>query len=66
MEKSETNVKITMVDIKDEVEYWLTTVVCYVLGSNPPQVVIDGYFRRIWGGLRIDKVAQLNMGVFMV
>lgn len=55
-----------MVDIKDEVEYWLTTVVCYVLGSNPPQVVIDGYFRRIWGGLRIDKVAQLNMGVFMV
>lgn len=30
MEKSETNVKITMADIKDEVEYWSTAVVCYV------------------------------------
>ncbi|XP_070008395.1 uncharacterized protein [Nicotiana sylvestris] len=66
MEKSETNVKITMADIKDEVEYWSTAVVCYVLGSNPPQIIIDGYFRRIWGGLGIDKVVQLNRRVFMV
>ncbi|XP_070018229.1 uncharacterized protein [Nicotiana sylvestris] len=65
-ESTEQNVKITMADIKDEVNYWTTTVVCYILGSNPPQVVIDGYFRRIWGALGIDKVAQLNRGVFLV
>ncbi|XP_019236840.1 PREDICTED: uncharacterized protein LOC109217066 [Nicotiana attenuata] len=65
-EVTEQNVKITMADIKDEVDYWTTAVVCYVLGSNPPQVVIDGYFRRIWGAMGIDKVAQLNRGVFLV
>lgn len=65
-ESTEMNVKITMADIKDEVEYWITMVVCYILGSNPLQVVMDGYFRRIWGSLGIDKVAQLNRGVFVV
>ncbi|XP_019236346.1 PREDICTED: uncharacterized protein LOC109216625 [Nicotiana attenuata] len=27
---------------------------------------MDGYFMRIWGDLGIDKVAQLNRGVFLV
>lgn len=64
-ENTELNMKITMADIKDEVYYWTTAVVCYILGSNPSQVVIDGYFKRIWGALGIDKVAQLNKGVFL-
>lgn len=29
-----------------------------MLGSNPPQVVMEGYFKRIWGALGIDKIAQ--------
>lgn len=60
------NVKITLYDIKGKVEYWSSAVVCYVLGSNPPQPVMDGYFRRIWGKLVIDKVAQISRGVFIV
>ncbi|KAH0678368.1 hypothetical protein KY284_019453 [Solanum tuberosum] len=60
------SVKITSDDIKEEVEYWGTAVVCYVLGSNPPPTVMEGYFRRIWKKLGIDKVAQVNSGVFMV
>ncbi|KAK4730250.1 hypothetical protein R3W88_023238 [Solanum pinnatisectum] len=47
-----------MEDIRDEVEYWSTTVICYVLGSNPPQAVMEGYFNRIWKGMGIDKVAH--------
>lgn len=31
-----------------EVEYWSSAVICYVLGANPPLNVMDGYFRRIW------------------
>ncbi|XP_009804027.1 uncharacterized protein [Nicotiana sylvestris] len=60
------NVKITLEDIHKEVEYWKTWIVCYVLGSNPPQTAIEGYFNRIWGGLEIDKVAQVHRGVFLV
>ncbi|XP_019259332.1 PREDICTED: uncharacterized protein LOC109237475 [Nicotiana attenuata] len=60
------NVKISMDDIKDEIIYWKTAVICYVLGSNPPLNVIDGYFRRIWEGLRIDKIAQVNRGIFLI
>ncbi|XP_019246318.1 PREDICTED: uncharacterized protein LOC109225967 [Nicotiana attenuata] len=55
-----------MEDIKEEIEYWSNAVICYVLGSNPPPVVINGYFHRIWGKLGIDKVAQVNKGVFLV
>ncbi|XP_019258689.1 PREDICTED: uncharacterized protein LOC109236904 [Nicotiana attenuata] len=55
-----------MDDIKDELVYWKTAVICYVLGSNPHLTVIDGYFRRILGGLGIDKIAQINRRVFLI
>ncbi|XP_059315818.1 uncharacterized protein LOC132066531 [Lycium ferocissimum] len=60
------NVKITMDDIQEEVVFWRTAVVSYVLGSNPPLTVIEGYFKRIWKALGIDKIAQVNRGVFLV
>ncbi|WMV54905.1 hypothetical protein MTR67_048290 [Solanum verrucosum] len=59
-------VKITMDDNKDEVEYWKIAVICYVPGSNPPQLVTEGYFNRFWKGLGIDKIAHVNKGVFLV
>lgn len=60
------NVKITMEDIKEEIEFWNSAIVCFVLGSNPPQSVMEGYSQRIWGSLGINKIAQINRGVFMV
>ncbi|XP_070054648.1 uncharacterized protein [Nicotiana tomentosiformis] len=60
------NIKITMEDINNEVEYWNNAVICYVLGSNPPAAVMNGYFHRIWGEMGIDKVVQVNRGVFLV
>lgn len=42
-ENTEINVKTTTEDIKDEVDYWTTVMVCYVLRSNLPHVVMDGY-----------------------
>lgn len=42
-----TNVKITMEDVQDEIEYWSIVVIFFVLGSNPLQSMMDGYFRRI-------------------
>lgn len=34
-------------DIQDKVSYWESAVVCYVLGVNTPQHIIEGFFRRI-------------------
>lgn len=58
--------KITMDDIREEVEYWNTTVICDVLGSNPPQSVMEGYFNSILKGMGIEKIVQVNRGVFLV
>ncbi|XP_070009749.1 uncharacterized protein [Nicotiana sylvestris] len=60
------NVKSTLADMQEEIEYWQSAVVCYVLGSNPLLTVIEGFFKRMWGHLGLDKVAQTNKGVFMV
>ncbi|XP_010666883.1 uncharacterized protein LOC104884000 [Beta vulgaris subsp. vulgaris] len=53
-------------DIQDEVEYWTSAVVCYVLGANPPMAVMEGFFKRIWGRMGIDKIATLGKGMFIV
>uniref|UniRef100_A0A803PRM4 DUF4283 domain-containing protein n=1 Tax=Cannabis sativa TaxID=3483 RepID=A0A803PRM4_CANSA len=52
-------------DIEDEVHYWSSSIVCYVLGYNPPLSVIDGFIRRVWKG-KVDKVGSLSYGVFLV
>ena len=53
-------------DIEEEVNYWGSSIVCFVLGANPPQHVIEEYLRRIWGKRGIDKVASIGNGVFPV
>lgn len=59
-------VKITMDDIQEEVQFWDSSIVCFVLGANPPTNVIDGFVRRIWGKLGVDKVAGLGNGIHIV
>uniref|UniRef100_A0A803QCA3 DUF4283 domain-containing protein n=1 Tax=Cannabis sativa TaxID=3483 RepID=A0A803QCA3_CANSA len=58
-------VKITDEDIEEEVNFWNSTIVCYVLGTNPPLSVIDGFARRVWKD-RIDKVGMISHGVFLI
>lgn len=58
--------KITMEDVQDEIDYWSTAVVCCVMGSNPPKVVMEGFFKRIWKNKGMEKVALVNKGVFLV
>ena len=41
-------------------------MVCYVTSANPPIYVIDGFVRRIWNDLEIDKIGMVAKGVFIV
>lgn len=53
-------------DIEEEVNYWEPSILCFVLSANPPQHVIDGFLRRIWGKRGIDKIVSIGNGIFMV
>ncbi|XP_062114662.1 uncharacterized protein LOC133825776 [Humulus lupulus] len=55
-----------MEDIEEEVNYWTSSVVCYVLGTNPPLLVFEGFCRRMWKNLGIDKMAIIGHGIFIV
>ncbi|XP_021852855.2 uncharacterized protein [Spinacia oleracea] len=59
-------VAIEMEDIQDEVDYWNSAIVCVILGAIPPLSVIEGFFRRIWKDLGVDKVVTIEHGVFLV
>uniref|UniRef100_A0A803PAH1 DUF4283 domain-containing protein n=1 Tax=Cannabis sativa TaxID=3483 RepID=A0A803PAH1_CANSA len=51
---SSNKVRITNDDIQDEVDFWKPSIACYVLGANPPLVVIEGFVRRMW----LDKIER--------
>ncbi|XP_062109857.1 uncharacterized protein LOC133821725 [Humulus lupulus] len=59
-------VRINEADIEDEVNFWNSSVVCWVLGANPPIQVMEGFFRRVWKNLGVDKVGLLKHGLYIV
>ncbi|KAL2943499.1 putative glucan endo-1 3-beta-glucosidase eglC [Bienertia sinuspersici] len=67
---SETNVdapvKIDFDDIDEELVYWSSAMVVYVLGANPPFSVFNGYCHRIWGKKGLDKVLLVGKGLYLV
>ncbi|XP_056697530.1 uncharacterized protein [Spinacia oleracea] len=64
--ESNNPVEIELDDIQEEVEFWMSAVVCYVVGVNPPINVMEGFIRRIWKHLNVDKVIMVKRGVFIV
>ncbi|XP_074288113.1 uncharacterized protein LOC141613276 [Silene latifolia] len=53
--------RFTAEDVKDELEYWQNSVFCFILGANPPVEVVDGFIKRIWGHLPIDKSPDVEL-----
>ncbi|KAM6545981.1 hypothetical protein CsatB_026717 [Cannabis sativa] len=64
-ENKESKVKITLDDIEDEISFWKPSIVCYVLGVNPPLHILDGFVHRIWQG-KVDRVKVLSYGIFII
>ncbi|XP_048502910.1 uncharacterized protein LOC125498699 [Beta vulgaris subsp. vulgaris] len=49
-------VKIEVEDVQPEVDFWMSSVICYIVG----------FIRRIWRNNGVDKVAMLKKGVYIV
>ena len=58
--------KITGEDVAPEIAYWKTSILCSVLGANPPLDVMEGYLRRVWNSQDIDKISMVKHGLFLV
>ena len=50
----------------EELDFWVTSVVCYVLGANPLLNVIEGFVKCIWNPTEIDKIGIVVKGIYLV
>lgn len=53
-------------DIQDEVSSWESYVVCYILGANPLKHVAEGFLRRVWGKMGINKLLAIDRVAYKV
>ena len=58
--------QLDLEEIEEQASFWNTAIVCIVLGANPPIAVFEGFIRRIWGKLGIERVARMNAGFTIV
>ncbi|XP_062100859.1 uncharacterized protein LOC133806786 [Humulus lupulus] len=58
--------KLDIDEIEVEASFWRTSIVCVVLGANPPFRVFEGFVKRIWGNLGIDRIVRMNSGFTLV
>ncbi|XP_062119004.1 uncharacterized protein LOC133832711 [Humulus lupulus] len=58
--------KLDIDEIEVEASFWRTSIVCVVLGANTPFRVFEGFVKRIWGNLGIDRIVRMNSGFTLV
>ncbi|KAM6562940.1 hypothetical protein CsatB_022938 [Cannabis sativa] len=62
-------IKIAQLDleeVKEEAASWNSTMICMVLGANPPMAVFEGFIKRIWGHLGIKQIVKMTRGLVMI
>uniref|UniRef100_A0A803P9J0 Reverse transcriptase domain-containing protein n=1 Tax=Cannabis sativa TaxID=3483 RepID=A0A803P9J0_CANSA len=62
---SKKKIKIEFEDIAEEVNYLQPSLVCYVIGANPPINILEGFMRRLWKE-EVVKVGLLAKGIFII
>jgi len=58
--------KIERNNVAVAIEYWANSILCGVVGSNPPLEVIEGFVHRIRQHLNIDRVVFVRKGILVV
>ncbi|XP_062081056.1 uncharacterized protein LOC133785854 [Humulus lupulus] len=55
-----------MEEVEIEASLWKNAIVCIVLGANPPFRVFEGFVKRVWGNLGVDKIVRMHSGFTLV
>ncbi|XP_062114732.1 uncharacterized protein LOC133825855 [Humulus lupulus] len=58
--------RLDLEEVEVEASFWRNAIVCIVLGANPPFRVFEGFIKRIWGNLGIEKIVRMNSGFTLV
>ncbi|XP_062114119.1 uncharacterized protein LOC133825149 [Humulus lupulus] len=58
--------RLDMEEVETEASFWKNAIVCIVLGANPPFRVFEGFVKRIWGNLGVDKIVRMHSGFTLV
>lgn len=45
-------VKVDIIDVQPEVDFWISFLIYYVIGENPPPFVMEGFIRG-YGGINV-------------
>ncbi|XP_062099989.1 uncharacterized protein LOC133805855 [Humulus lupulus] len=58
--------QIDLAEVAEQAQNWNSAVICMVLGANLPFAVFEGFVKRIWGHLGIERVVRMHMGLTIV
>ncbi|XP_062114706.1 uncharacterized protein LOC133825825 [Humulus lupulus] len=58
--------RLDMEEVEIEASFWKNSIVCIVLGANPPFRVFEGFVKRVWGNLGVDKIVRMHSGFTLV
>ncbi|XP_062086218.1 uncharacterized protein LOC133792330 [Humulus lupulus] len=58
--------RLDLEEVEIEASFWKNAIVCIVLGANPPFRVFEGFVKRVWGKLGVDKIVRMHSGFTLV
>uniref|UniRef100_A0A803PSE9 DUF4283 domain-containing protein n=1 Tax=Cannabis sativa TaxID=3483 RepID=A0A803PSE9_CANSA len=58
--------ELDLEEVEIEASFWKNDIVCMVLGANPPFKVFEGFVKRVWGNLGVEKVMRMHSGCTLV
>ncbi|KAL2930515.1 Histone-lysine N-methyltransferase H3 lysine-4 specific [Bienertia sinuspersici] len=66
IEDTQECVKIRLHDIQPELDYWASSLYCYIIGANPPVSVMEGFIKRVWKKYDVDKVIGVKKSLYLI
>ncbi|XP_074289017.1 uncharacterized protein LOC141614161 [Silene latifolia] len=64
-EEPEGMLQFTKEDVKVEMDFWKHSVVCFILGANPPWDVVEDFIHHLWADYGVERVSFLPSGIFL-
>uniref|UniRef100_A0A803QB93 DUF4283 domain-containing protein n=1 Tax=Cannabis sativa TaxID=3483 RepID=A0A803QB93_CANSA len=57
--------KLDLEEVEVEASYWRSSIVCIFLEANPPFKVFEGFIKRIWENLGVERIVRMHYGFIL-